>query len=153
MIRRPPRSTLFPYTTLFRSRWPCYKNGLVAELRGNHEKGRNLDVQIHPETRGAVARHGKEVIELRRRRKVLCAHRSQTGSQAHARRPEKIVCQGSQEYKLIFPGSVGAGKDIGRFARAKPRGAKWQINHMDLLRDEVVEVRHLLVGAGLSGCN
>src|SRR2546430_7463398 len=23
MIRRPPRSTLFPYTTLFRSRWPA----------------------------------------------------------------------------------------------------------------------------------
>src|SRR2546430_17067044 len=23
MIRRPPRSTLFPYTTLFRSRWNC----------------------------------------------------------------------------------------------------------------------------------
>src|SRR5260221_12939068 len=23
MIRRPPRSTLFPYTTLFRSAWPC----------------------------------------------------------------------------------------------------------------------------------
>src|SRR6266511_5606474 len=23
MIRRPPRSTLFPYTTLFRSRCPC----------------------------------------------------------------------------------------------------------------------------------
>src|SRR5947199_6612928 len=23
MIRRPPRSTLFPYTTLFRS-WPCH---------------------------------------------------------------------------------------------------------------------------------
>ena len=22
MIRRPPRSTLFPYTTLFRSEWP-----------------------------------------------------------------------------------------------------------------------------------
>src|SRR3712207_8091838 len=22
MIRRPPRSTLFPYTTLFRSQWP-----------------------------------------------------------------------------------------------------------------------------------
>src|SRR2546428_7320294 len=27
MIRRPPRSTLFPYTTLFRSAWPF----LVAE--------------------------------------------------------------------------------------------------------------------------
>src|SRR5437588_9178266 len=23
MIRRPPRSTLFPYTTLFRSSWSC----------------------------------------------------------------------------------------------------------------------------------
>src|SRR2546423_5458489 len=29
MIRRPPRSTLFPYTTLFRSRWraPCGGHG------------------------------------------------------------------------------------------------------------------------------
>src|SRR2546422_9479030 len=25
MIRRPPRSTLFPYTTLFRSRWTCQR--------------------------------------------------------------------------------------------------------------------------------
>src|SRR4030043_1395066 len=24
MIRRPPRSTLFPYTTLFRSSWKCF---------------------------------------------------------------------------------------------------------------------------------
>src|SRR5256885_12792412 len=29
MIRRPPRSTLFPYTTLFRSHCRCY--GLVRE--------------------------------------------------------------------------------------------------------------------------
>src|SRR5256886_17658125 len=31
MIRRPPRSTLFPYTTLFRSGPPCYcgKRGCV----------------------------------------------------------------------------------------------------------------------------
>src|SRR5258708_14078349 len=27
MIRRPPRSTLFPYTTLFRSQLPCLENG------------------------------------------------------------------------------------------------------------------------------
>src|SRR6266446_7750639 len=25
MIRRPPRSTLFPYTTLFRSVWPVFR--------------------------------------------------------------------------------------------------------------------------------
>src|SRR2546427_5616954 len=34
MIRRPPRSTLFPYTTLFRSR--------VRSL-GQHHRGRGLD--------------------------------------------------------------------------------------------------------------
>src|SRR2546426_4403511 len=27
MIRRPPRSTLFPYTTLFRSHWRAYHYG------------------------------------------------------------------------------------------------------------------------------
>src|SRR5258708_27966714 len=27
MIRRPPRSTLFPYTTLFRSRKPIHESG------------------------------------------------------------------------------------------------------------------------------
>src|SRR3989442_6612301 len=27
MIRRPPRSTLFPYTTLFRSHQPCVEGG------------------------------------------------------------------------------------------------------------------------------
>src|SRR3712207_7931502 len=34
MIRRPPRSTLFPYTTLFRSALPqpCRNNTLVAPL-------------------------------------------------------------------------------------------------------------------------
>src|SRR3712207_7424298 len=32
MIRRPPRSTLFPYTTLFRSARPGY--GLVMEEEG-----------------------------------------------------------------------------------------------------------------------
>src|SRR3712207_8440549 len=32
MIRRPPRSTLFPYTTLFRSRWVAKMLGLVRGL-------------------------------------------------------------------------------------------------------------------------
>src|SRR3712207_7302115 len=35
MIRRPPRSTLFPYTTLFRSTVPLYR-GLGWELAGDH---------------------------------------------------------------------------------------------------------------------
>src|SRR3712207_7450997 len=35
MIRRPPRSTLFPYTTLFRS--PLYKQGFVWDITGRKE--------------------------------------------------------------------------------------------------------------------
>src|SRR2546430_4125564 len=35
MIRRPPRSTLFPYTTLFRSQSPsCFVNQIGREGRG-----------------------------------------------------------------------------------------------------------------------
>src|SRR2546429_7011780 len=36
MIRRPPRSTLFPYTTLFRSRWSAPgRGGLRAGREGS----------------------------------------------------------------------------------------------------------------------
>src|SRR5256885_6198057 len=31
MIRRPPRSTLFPYTTLFRSHWILGKSAIARE--------------------------------------------------------------------------------------------------------------------------
>src|SRR2546429_3892896 len=34
MIRRPPRSTLFPYTTLFRSQDYSYRHGRVLCVRG-----------------------------------------------------------------------------------------------------------------------
>src|SRR2546427_13302402 len=42
MIRRPPRSTLFPYTTLFRSMW----NPIMPLLAENH-------TVIVPDLRGA----------------------------------------------------------------------------------------------------
>src|SRR5260370_22806130 len=32
MIRRPPRSTLFPYTTLFRSRWAINSDAATISL-------------------------------------------------------------------------------------------------------------------------
>src|SRR3712207_7097271 len=55
MIRRPPRSTLFPYTTLFRSRRP-------RDLRGAVEVVEVLPEVVHPALgqRGGQggARHG-----------------------------------------------------------------------------------------------
>src|SRR5260221_4301938 len=37
MIRRPPRSTLFPYTTLFRSLEPCWRRELPPPGRGHRQ--------------------------------------------------------------------------------------------------------------------
>src|SRR5712664_4575049 len=37
MIRRPPRSTLFPYTTLFRSNWPSARHR-PARLRRRQQR-------------------------------------------------------------------------------------------------------------------
>src|SRR5690349_23997155 len=50
MIRRPPRSTLFPYTTLFRS------GGVVGDLRGEGL----ATVEERPGPRGAVGQGGHE---------------------------------------------------------------------------------------------
>src|SRR5688572_32748849 len=40
MIRRPPRSTLFPYTTLFRSQGRRPRHGPVDLSRAGHRAGR-----------------------------------------------------------------------------------------------------------------
>src|SRR5256885_4276215 len=43
MIRRPPRSTLFPYTTLFRSRFGQFAPGLVGAYAEHLGRARDLD--------------------------------------------------------------------------------------------------------------
>src|SRR3954463_5852463 len=46
MIRRPPRSTLFPYTTLFRSTATCPKH-VSERIRIAHESVRNSRSEEH----------------------------------------------------------------------------------------------------------
>src|SRR5256885_3811618 len=49
MIRRPPRSTLFPYTTLFRSAsWELQRFGFEAEavLRQTLDQSSSAEVQV-----------------------------------------------------------------------------------------------------------
>src|SRR2546426_7487540 len=47
MIRRPPRSTLFPYTTLFRSVNPQFKGGKPTMfICGNDEDAKNVVSRI-----------------------------------------------------------------------------------------------------------
>src|SRR2546430_12826958 len=68
MIRRPPRSTLFPYTTLFRS-----TSGPEPAIESVCDGGRARDPRAHP-AEGALARHvdgphGQRPPERRRDRK------------------------------------------------------------------------------------
>src|SRR5260370_18078528 len=65
MIRRPPRSTLFPYTTLFRSRHEPPHLALHERLRALRLAQPLADVRVHhlPEVVDVVAVH---VDDLRR---------------------------------------------------------------------------------------
>src|SRR6266496_3862413 len=58
MIRRPPRSTLFPYTTLFRSR-------VVHQHAGEHRLGDRRRADAH-------ARSEEHTSELQSRRDLVC---------------------------------------------------------------------------------
>src|SRR3712207_8558268 len=55
MIRRPPRSTLFPYTTLFRSRRAPVRRGRRGRARG---RGRARAPRVSPLTVFSVVRNG-----------------------------------------------------------------------------------------------
>src|SRR3712207_8058591 len=83
MIRRPPRSTLFPYTTLFRSILVSESPGYleVALEAGDHEellellgglrKGVELS-RIEAARDQVVARSGEHTSEAQPRRYLVC---------------------------------------------------------------------------------
>src|SRR2546429_6409966 len=72
MIRRPPRSTLFPYTTLFRS-WTDFLAGaqdvaaLTAQMRGPSFQGEVLLL-----TRAGDPRSEEHTSELQSRLHLVC---------------------------------------------------------------------------------
>src|SRR3712207_8454084 len=88
MIRRPPRSTLFPYTTLFRSR-PLEPPELVVHLNPNgleHPLGR-VAAPLRP-TYGRP--HG--VVEVGRRLQRLPDRKSTRLNSSHANISYAVFC-------------------------------------------------------------
>src|SRR3712207_7291732 len=67
MIRRPPRSTLFPYTTLFRSVQLGARVGLAGELERQRQELRPQRPQP-----GGVARSEEHTSELQSRQYLVC---------------------------------------------------------------------------------
>src|SRR2546422_8899469 len=78
MIRRPPRSTLFPYTTLFRS-------GRDGEAEGPGGPEVDYQVELHRPLDGQIARLGslQDFVDVRcRSAKVVRDARSVRGERA-----------------------------------------------------------------------
>src|SRR3712207_8903923 len=83
MIRRPPRSTLFPYTTLFRSGRRTEVDGRLAGLRGGRPRGGEELLGGADQVRGAAAhplgvadqhvgRSEEHTSELQSRQYLVC---------------------------------------------------------------------------------
>src|SRR2546425_8633146 len=86
MIRRPPRSTLFPYTTLFRSEL----------LRDTAQLERLVVPSLHIDRLGEITRHRGAEVRLTRSEE----HTSELQSLAY------LVCRLLLEKKKIVPGVV-----------------------------------------------
>src|SRR2546429_6642077 len=68
MIRRPPRSTLFPYTTLFRS---LHGQGSEAAARAGRRGGGRVGHAL-PEGGAAARRSEEHTSELQSRLHLVC---------------------------------------------------------------------------------
>src|SRR2546422_8279797 len=85
MIRRPPRSTLFPYTTLFRSR-------ALPPLRSGHDLGRPRSGELG--TRPVGGRSEEHTSELQSRLHLVCRlllEKKKTSAQA-ATNSDSVAC-------------------------------------------------------------
>src|SRR3712207_6892924 len=86
MIRRPPRSTLFPYTTLFRSS-PAASRHHLAERSGSSQvengtaslpclrrlnRSSSAAATMRPSTTSAAARSEEHTSELQSRQYLVC---------------------------------------------------------------------------------
>src|SRR2546422_7170486 len=75
MIRRPPRSTLFPYTTLFRSIGYYIKNRRKAretEMENTERKLRADLTEAEREKAEAIGRSEEHTSELQSRLHLVC---------------------------------------------------------------------------------
>src|SRR3712207_7771381 len=101
MIRRPPRSTLFPYTTLFRSRAENEQVVIINETLANHlfPDGEALNRHLSPlgaDVRIRVVRSEEHTSELQSRQYLVCR------LLLEKKKKERIIHDGSVVQKRTF---------------------------------------------------
>src|SRR2546426_5652773 len=97
MIRRPPRSTLFPYTTLFRSR--AHDRVHLAGVDGEVDAREDLP----------SLDRGVEVLDLQQRMLRSEEHTSELQS------PCNLVCRlllEKKKHRVVYPAQVDSRLDI-----------------------------------------
>src|SRR5258708_26503823 len=72
MIRRPPRSTLFPYTTLFRSGWAASMRARTFASRRSRRASRISTATTAWERSWAIARSEEHTSELQSPDHLVC---------------------------------------------------------------------------------
>src|SRR3712207_7940996 len=99
MIRRPPRSTLFPYTTLFRSRRRRevdiagrqeYAPSLLDHRSRLHVFGRCPDDLRHPASGCRQTRSEEHTSELQSRQYLVCRLLLEKKKKWHEQAPQMI---------------------------------------------------------------
>src|SRR2546429_5869298 len=70
MIRRPPRSTLFPYTTLFRSGFERVR--VSFRVKGDAPEEKLRQILTRAQQRSAVFRSEEHTSELQSRLHLVC---------------------------------------------------------------------------------
>src|SRR6266478_3225371 len=119
MIRRPPRSTLFPYTTLFRSRARLQRHGAdpgAAQRTDRNARPRHRPVQ-HGEPRIArfLGRHGRPDRQPGRRALVAGAVGADGAGD----------CLRAAGAAAVRRGPCGALCSIARSRRSRSRNRQW----------------------------
>src|SRR5258708_24543029 len=96
MIRRPPRSTLFPYTTLFRSENTCVQNArhMAGQVQRPGQVHRSAEI---PQTRGKLT--CKKKLALPVAPSVLPERSEEHTSELQS--PDHLVCLLLLEKKKI----------------------------------------------------
>src|SRR2546430_9904103 len=97
MIRRPPRSTLFPYTTLFRSRgadlfYPS-SYGVSIHVHCKPCLSRARGAVPHGQAQCRVARSEEHTSELQSQSNLVCRLLLEKKKRSHATLVERAACR------------------------------------------------------------
>src|SRR2546430_6927327 len=94
MIRRPPRSTLFPYTTLFRS---LERPARLAAVDGPgagalRQEGEALGTPRHRPVQAPVARSEEHTSELQSQSNLVCRLLLEKKKKQQRNSPRMLIC-------------------------------------------------------------